>query len=97
MRRGLERIRTLSSTKQRSIPLKQRSVYIELFLLSTERDRYIHEHNRLAKSIYRVHERLNGIDSQLDKLKSTLEEREGKISKKQKERNKQWNTIKLSY
>ncbi len=97
MRRGLERIKTLGSTKQRSIPLKQRSLYIELFLLSTERDRFIQEQNRISKSMYSVQERLNGIDTQLRNLKKTLDAKEGKINKIQDERKKQWNTVKLSY
>ncbi len=97
MRKGLERIRTLGTTKQRSIPLKQRSPYIELYLLSKERNRFIAESERLAKQMFTAQERLGSLETQMQRLQGVLNEREDAITQKQAERTKQWNTIKLSY
>ncbi len=97
MRKGLERIRTLGSTKQRSIPLRQRAPHIELYLLSKERDRFMAESERLAKSLFVVHERLQSIELQIERLQGVLAQREGAIQEKQTARSEHWNTMKLHY
>lgn len=70
--RGLSNMRTLSSTRQRSIPRKQRSVEIEIYLLNKEKERFETEADRLERRYAAVQERIKNIDEEVARLREVM-------------------------
>lgn len=63
---GIEKLRTMHSTKQRSIPKMQQSSEIELFLLEKEKERFVKEAERLQVRLRTVYERIEVLDGELE-------------------------------
>ena len=58
---GLRDIRTMHSSKKRSIPRVQSSAYLDLYLLRKEKD-------RLEKEVYILDKRKNSIQKRIDEI-----------------------------
>lgn len=65
---GLRDIKTLQSTRKRSIPRIQSSAYLDLYVLRKERDRLEKEIYILDKRKKNIEKRLKEIDAQMDNL-----------------------------
>lgn len=66
--RGLHTLRTLHSTKKRSIPRIQSSTYLDLYMLNKEKERLLKEGERLGARDAGIKKRLEEIDQQMNKL-----------------------------
>ena len=64
--RGLERIRSMHSSKQRSIPKSQQNSEIELFLLEKEKERFVKEAERLQVRLRGVYERISVLQKEIE-------------------------------
>ena len=69
--KGLHAVRTMQSSKKRSIPRIQSSAYLDLFMLQKEKDRLIKENERLLMKMEQTNKRLVGIDIDINKLQET--------------------------
>ena len=82
---GARDMKTIHSAGIRSIPKSQRSMYLDLFILSQERDRMDKEHMVVSKRHRLLSKQLSGVNRRLDKLQEELaRERElqkGKLEK----------------
>ena len=63
---GMERIKTMHSMKQRSIPRQQQTSEIELFLLEKEKERFVKEAERLQTRLRTVYERILVLNKEID-------------------------------
>ena len=92
---GARDMKTIHSAGIRSIPKSQRSMYLDLFILSQERDRMDKEHMVVSKRHHLLRKQLSSVNRRLDKLQDELaRERElqqgqmgkpfGKVRKKMK-------------
>ena len=92
---GARDVKTIHSAGIRSIPKSQRSMYLDLFILSQERDRMDKEHMVVSKRHHLLRKQLSSVNRRLDKLQDELaRERElqqgqmgkpfGKVRKKMK-------------
>ena len=92
---GARDVKTIHSAGIRSIPKSQRSMYLDLFILSQERDRMDKEHMVVSKRHRLLGKQLSSVNRRLDKLQEELvRERElkqgkletisGKVRKKMK-------------
>lgn len=95
----LREIRTMGSSKKKSIPRVQSSPYLDLYMLRKEKDRLEKEAYVLDKRKKSVQKRINDIDVEMGKLEELEEarkkERKGCASRKPPER--EWNTMSLRY
>ena len=95
---GLRDIRTMHSSKKRSIPRMQSSAYLDLYILRKEKD-------RLEKEVYILDKRKNGIRKRLDEIITEMEKlekaeairREATPESLNKPSRKGWKTIRLKY
>lgn len=96
---GLSRLRTLHSTRQRSIPRRQRSTEIEIFLLQKEKDRFIAEADRIKKRFEAVRARIRNIDEEIYRLKVAQNEKNPTLPElaPQSPADTEWVTKKLTY
>jgi len=82
---GARDVKTIHSAGIRSIPKSQRSMYLDLFILSQERDRMDKEHMVVSKRHHLLNRQLGSVNRRLDKLQEELvREREikhGKLGK----------------
>ena len=69
--KGLHAVRTMQSSKKRSIPRIQSSAYLDLFMLQKEKDRLIKENERLLMKMEQTNKRLVEIDIDINKLQET--------------------------
>jgi len=94
---GARDMKTIHSAGIRSIPKSQRSMYLDLFILSQERDRVDKEHMVVSKRHRLLNKQLSGVNRRLDKLQEEfVRERElqqgrlgkpfGKVHRKMKVR-----------
>ena len=67
---GLKELRTMHSTRKRSIPRAQSSVYLDLFLLGKEKDRLDKEMFVLDKRKVGLHKRPDEIAAAMKKLEA---------------------------
>ena len=65
---GLHALRSMFSTKKRSMPRGQGSAYLDLFMLGKEKERLLKENERLAMRQTVVKKRLEEIDREVSKL-----------------------------
>ena len=65
---GLREIRSMTSSKKRSIPRVQSSTYLDLYMLKKEKDRIEKEVYVLDKRKNSLQKRLTGIDAEMKKL-----------------------------
>lgn len=66
--RGLHLLRTMQSTKRRSIPRIQSSTYLDLYMLDKEKERLSKEGERLILRDTAIKKRLEEIDMEVNKL-----------------------------
>jgi hypothetical protein len=69
--KGLHGLRTMLSTKKRSIPRVQSSTYLDLYMLGKEKERLLKESERLGLRDTVIEKRLKEIDSEANKLQKT--------------------------
>lgn len=99
---GLEKLRSLSIVKQRSIPLRERSTQTELYLLNKEKQRYLKERQRLMKRLEFVEQRLKGINQETRELLVIWSEEMQEIAQESAfdtfvKDQKEWKTKTLNY
>ncbi|MBI5182921.1 MAG: ankyrin [Nitrospinae bacterium] len=106
--KGLHALRTMDSTKRRSIPRIQTSIYLDMYMLNTEKTRLLREDERLGARRYAIRKRLEEIEQEMNKLQeaetdeSTVKARTNRILSKhpyiQKDGGKkEWKKIPLNY
>ena len=66
--RGLHAVRTMQSSKKRSIPRIQSSAYLDLFMLQKEKDRLVKENDRLLMKMEQTNKRIEEINADINKL-----------------------------
>lgn len=82
---GARDMKTIHSAGIRSIPKSQRSMYLDLFILSQERDRMDKEHMVVSKRHRLLNKQLGSVNRRLDQLQDELvrerELKQGKLGK----------------
>ena len=82
---GARDVKTIHSAGIRSIPKSQRSMYLDLFILSQERDRMDKEHMVVSKRHHMLGKQLSSVNRRLDQLQDELvrerELQQGKLAK----------------
>lgn len=94
---GLRDIRSMHSTKKRSIPRMQSSVHLELYMLHKEKDRLEKELCILDKRKKSIRGRIGEIGSEMDKLQKAEETRNPRIGRIGKTLGKDWKRLPISY
>lgn len=95
---GLREIRTLHSTKKRSIPRAQSSAYLDLYMLRKEKDRLEKEVYILDKRKKSMQKRLDEIDAEMKKLEEAeTRRRQANPDGFKKPPAKDWKTMPLKY
>jgi len=103
---GIHAVRTMCSTKKRSIPKIQSSTYLDLYMLNKEKERLLKEVERLDLRNTVIKKRLEEINLETDKLLDTetvSEAGEGKINpsgrafNQKNEVKKEWKKMPLNY
>jgi hypothetical protein len=98
---GLRDIRSMRTTGQRSMPRRQGSAYLELYMLRVEQERLEKEAALLAKRSHGLQKRLGEIQKQMEALgRSADSERPSNGGKKTGERNapaKRWKSFSMNY
>ena len=102
---GLREIRSMTSSKKRSIPRVQSSTYLDLYMLKKEKDRIEKEVYILDKRKNSMQKRLAEIDAEMKKLekkeqKETGEqagERQMNAEAFRKNPAKDWKTMAIKY
>ncbi len=95
---GLREIRTMHSSKKRSIPRVQSSAYLDLYMLRKEKD-------RLEKEVYILDKRKKGMQKRLDEIDVEMERLEKAEAKSRQDNpqgfkkpsGKDWKTMPLKY
>ncbi len=98
--KGLHRVRTMQSTKKRSIPRIQSSAYVELYMLQKEKERILKEDERLSMRKETIKNRLKDIDEEMNKLQEAEDRGKTAIFSSSSECNgnkKEWKRMSLSY
>jgi len=95
---GLRDIRTMHSSKKRSIPRVQSSAYLDLYMLRKEKDRIEKEVYILDKRKKGMQKRLDEINTEMDKLEKTETIKlEATPEGFKKPSGKDWKTMSLKY
>jgi len=103
---GIHTVRTMNSTKNRSIPRIQSSAYLGLYMLNKEKGRLLKEAARLDLRNTVIKKRLEEISLEMYKLLDTenvSEAGEGKINpsgrafNQKNEVKKEWKKVPLNY
>lgn len=98
---GLRDIRSMHTTGQRSMPRRQGSAYLELYMLRVERGRLEKEAALLAKRSQGIQKRLEEIQKQMDRLEPSAQtERPSNGEEKAAERSapaRKWKTFSMNY
>lgn len=95
---GLREIKTIHSTKKRSIPRVQSSAYLDLYMLKKEKDRLEKEVYILDKRKKSMQKRLDEIDAEMKKLEEAEAKRpQANPGVLKKPSGKDWKTMPLKY
>jgi len=95
---GLREIRTMHSSKKRSIPRVKSSAYLDLYMLRKEKDRLEKEVCNLDKRRKSIQKRLDEINAEMDKpQKAEAKRQEGNHESVEKPSGKDWKTMALNY
>ena len=103
---GIHAVRTMNSTKKRSIPRIQSSTYLDLYMLNKEKERLLKEAERLDLRNTVIKKRLEEISMEMSKLQdveNVANGTEGKINpsgrafNQKKEVKKEWKKMPLNY
>ena len=65
---GLHNLRTMLSSKKRSIPRVQSSTYLELYMMNKEKERLLKESERVGMRDTGIKKRLEEIDLEMSRL-----------------------------
>lgn len=99
--RGIHSLRTLSNIKHRSIPRRQRSTDIELFLLKKEKELFEIEAHRLKTKLTQVKKRIKSLEEEIVKNQDVLTPTSYKSTQVtnslELDSDKPWNIKKLKY
>ena len=69
--KGAHLLKTMQSAKKRSMPKAQVSTYLDLYVLSEEKERLLNEDERLCMRKEAIRKRLEEINLQINKLGET--------------------------
>ena len=99
---GLRDIRSMRTTGQRSMPRRQGSTYLELYMLRVEKGRLEKEAALLAKRSQGIAKRLEEMQKQMERLERPAQsERPSNGGKKATEPNgpakRKWKTFSMNY
>jgi len=102
---GLREIKSMTSSKKRSIPRVQSSAYLDLYMLKKEKDRIEKEVYILEKRKNSMQKRLAGIDAEMKKLEQKEAgerqmndgETNAAASRKNPAKDKDWKTMAIKY
>lgn len=98
---GLRNIRSMHTTGQRSMPRRQGSTYLDLYMLRVEKGRLEKEAALLARRSQGLQKRLEEIRQQMERLeRSAQTERPDNGGEKGAERSapsKRWKTFSMNY
>ena len=95
---GLREIRSMHSSKKRSMPRVQSSAYLDLYMLKKEKDRLEKEVYILDKRKNSLQKRLAEIDAEMKKLeKKEAGERQMSAEAFKKHSAKDWKTMAIKY
>lgn len=95
---GLRDIRTMHSSRKRSIPRVQSSAYLDLYMLRKEKDRLEKEAYIIDKRKMNIQKRINEINAEMDKLeKAEALKRQDSPKRLKKPLEKDWKTMPLKY
>ena len=103
--KGLHVVRSMHSTKKRSIPRVQSSTYLDLYMLNKEKERLLKEGERLGLRDTVIKKRLEEIDLEMNKMQRTestakthpnLSSSERALTQKNGTR-KEWKKMSLNY
>lgn len=98
---GLREIKSMTSSKKRSIPRVQSSAYLDLYMLKKEKDRIEKEVYILDKRKNSMQKRLTGIDAEMKKLEKKEQketgERQMNAEAFRKNPAKDWKTMAIKY
>lgn len=99
--RGLRDVRSMHTTGLRSMPRRQGSAYLELYMLRVEQERLEKEAALLSKRSQGIQKRLEEIQKQTERLKPSAQaERPSNGGAKATERSasaKRWKTFSMDY
>ena len=103
--KGIHVLRTLHSTKRRSIPKIQSSTYLDLYILNKERERLLKEDAQLCMRKDAIKKRLEEIDQEVNKpqeAEDNVKPGENTSSSKgiftqRNGANKEWKKMSLAY
>lgn len=95
---GLREIKSMHSSKKRSIPRVQSSAYLDLYMLRKEKDRLEKEIYILDKRKKSLQKRMDEIDAEMKKLQEAeAKRREANPEEFKKFQTKEWKTMALKY
>lgn len=95
---GLRDIRTMHSSRKRSIPRVQSSAYLDLYMLRKEKNRLEKEVYILDKRKKTIQKRIDEINAEMDKLeKAEALKRQDSPKRLKKPLEKDWKTMPLKY
>jgi len=77
---GLHKLKTMVSAKKRSIPRVQGSAYLDLYMMSKEKERLLKESERLGMRDTAIKKRLEEIDLETNRLQGVDPDLSGKSS-----------------
>ena len=103
--KSASQLKSVSISKPRSIPLAQRSIQTELYMLRKEKQRYLKEVEKLRNRFDYIQNRLTSIDDEMLELSSIWKKEVGVIESEAAEvildidskDAKKWKKKKLSY
>ena len=95
---GLREMRTMHSSKKRSIPRVQSSAYLDLYMLGKEKDRLEKEMFMLEKRIASTQKRIDEIAGEMKKLEGAeTRGRQATPDEFKKNHKKDWKTMAMTY
>ena len=100
--KGIHVLRTMQSTKKRSIPRTQSSIYLDSYILNTEKERLIKEDERICMRRDAIKKRLEEINQQMSEMQEVRQHgiktsRNISFSERENGLKKEWKKITLSY
>ncbi len=95
---GLREMRTMHSSKKRSIPRVQSSAYLDLYMLGKEKD-------RMEKEMFILEKRKTSLQKRLYEIAVEMKKREGAETREKRaapdefnnHRKKDWKTMAMTY
>jgi len=102
---GIHKLRTMFSSKKRSIPRVQSSAYLDLYMMNKEKERLLKEGERVGMRDVGIKKRVEEIDLEMNKLQGleTPVKNSGSLAspagvRTQKDGvKKEWKTFHLNY